>query len=328
MGCRMNKNGIDSKKTNKRDALSFLLFVFLLPYVCASLWGHVGEETGELGKNKRNGQDDYMVEVDVEWGVWELPMEEYLVYRLSAIMPEDYHPEAKKAQAVLLRTELAAMYQEQNNSKIRATGEGLTKFYRSAEAENEKLQESRQAVKETEGEILTYKGEPIRASYFKLSNGYTREAEGTGEKDYPYLLKVVCGQDQKSPDYHSVVQVDKEAYIDAIQGMLKQNFQRETIWEEGEFSFDGSGYMTRVSYFNEKGEEETLDGESFRHLFNLNSASFEMHREEERLIFHVTGVGHGFGMSQYSANCRAQSGETYQSILAGFFFQTELVKFE
>ena len=72
----MNKNGIDSKKTNKRDACSFLLFVFLLPYVCACLWGHVGEETGKLKKDALNGQDAYMVEVSVDWGVWELPAEE------------------------------------------------------------------------------------------------------------------------------------------------------------------------------------------------------------------------------------------------------------
>ncbi|MDE7246833.1 MAG: SpoIID/LytB domain-containing protein [Lachnospiraceae bacterium] len=325
----MNKNGIDSKRTDKRDAGSFLLFVFLLPYVCACLWGHVGEETGKLRKNTAGEQDAYMVEVSVEWGVWELPLEEYLVYQLSLTMPDDYHSEAKKAQAVLLRTELAAMYQEQDNKKIVADGEGLTKFYLNGRGETEELlRKNRQAVKATEGLILTYRGEPIRASYFKLSNGFTRAARTAGEQECPYLSKVACEQDQTSPDYHSAVRVDKEIYIDKIQGILGGNVERETIWEGEGFFFDESGYMTKVSYYDEDGEKKEVDGETFRHLFGLNSASFEMTREEKSVIFHVTGVGHGFGMSQFEANCRAERGETYKEILAGFFFQTALAKFE
>ncbi len=46
------------------------------------------------------------------------------------------------------------------------------------------------------------------------------------------------------------------------------------------------------------------------------------------MIFRVTGVGHGFGMSQYGANCMALNGETYDQILQKFFYRTELTKFE
>lgn len=325
----MNKNGIDSKKTNKRDICSFLLFVFLLPYVCACLWGHVGEDTGKLKKDAGNGQDAYSVEVAVEWGVWELPAEEYLAYRLSVTMPEDYHLEAKKAQAVLLRTELAALYQEADGRSIVADGEGLAKFYKDTGRETEEaLRESRQAVEETKGMILIYRGKPVRASYFKLSNGFTREAKESGEEECPYLTKKQCEEDKLSPDYHSAVRVDRKIYIDTVQEILKENFDRGTIWDAGEFSYDKSGYVTKVSFHDEEGREEEVDGETFRHLFGLNSASFEMRREETGVFFQVTGVGHGFGMSQFAANCRAENGQTYKEILEGFFFQTELAKFE
>lgn len=305
------------------------MFVFLLPYVCACLWGHVGEETGKLKQDVAKERDAYMVEAAVEWGVWELPMEEYLAYRLSLTMPEDYHMEAKKAQAVLLRTELAALYREQDEKKIVVDGEGLGKFYGDTGEENEEvLRESRKAVEETEGLILTYLDEPIRASYFKLSNGFTRAAETTGENACPYLTRVICEQDQSSPEYHSAVRVDKGTYIDTVRGILEENIAEETIWEGGEFFFDDSGYMTKVSYPVGNGEKEVVDGETFRHLFGLKSASFEMSRDEQSVIFHVTGVGHGFGMSQFEANYRAGNGENYQEILADFFFRTELAKFE
>lgn len=319
----MNKNGIVSKKANKRDAGSFLLFVFLLPYVCACLWGHVGEEAESLKKNEQ--EDDYLVEASVEWGVWEMSLEEYLAYRLCLVMPGDYEPEAKKAQAVLLRTEMAAVFAEQGGKKAAVDGEGLAKFYKDAAGQEESLKKSRQAVEETEGVILTYHGEPIRASYFRVSNGSTRDA---GEENCPYLSAVPCEQDREAPDYHSVVRVDRESYIEKLQGILGEDIDGQTVWEKGKFSFDRTGYMTRLSYIDGDGEERRIDGETFRHLFGLASASFEMDREEEQAVFHVTGVGHGFGMSQYAAQCRAESGESYKEILAAFFFGTELTKFE
>ncbi len=323
MGCHMNKYGIVSKRTNKRDAGSFLLFVFLLPYVCACLWGHVGEEADLLKGNKK--EDGYLVETVVEWGVWELTLEEYLTYRLCLVMPEDYGMEARKAQAVLLRTEMAALYAEQGEKKVIVDGDGLAKFYKEAAGQEEFLKKSRQAVRETAGKILTYKGDPARASYFRVSNGSTRDA---GDEDCPYLSAVSCEQDREAPDCHSVVRVDRERYLEKLRSVLEGDFEEQKLWEEGKFSFDGEGYMTSVSYIDVDGEAERLDGETFRHLFGLASASFEMEREEEQALFHVTGVGHGYGMSQYAAARMAENGESYREILAAFFFQTELANFE
>lgn len=326
----MNKNGIVSKKTNRKDAGSFLLFVFLLPYVCACLWGHVGEETGELGgKGGERGQSAYMVEASVEWGVWELPAEEYLAYRLYLTMPGDYELEARKAQAVLLRTELAALYKEAADKRIAVDGEGLAGFYREKGREREEsLRPCQTAVEETAGKILTYCREPIRASYFKVSNGHTRAAEEAGEKDCPYLSLVTCEQDKDAPDYRSVVRVDRSVYIETLRGVLDGSYEEEELWEGGVFSFDSAGYMTSASYNNREGEKKRVDGETYRHLFGLASASFETEREEGSVVFHVAGVGHGFGMSQFAANCKAESGETYVQILSDFFLGAELVKFE
>lgn len=298
------------------------MFVFLLPYVCASLWGHVGEEADRLKGNRT--EDEYTVETSVEWGVWEMPLEDYLTYRLCIVMPGEYGTEARKAQAVLLRTELAVLYAEQGEKRVAVDGDGLAKFYKDAAGQEELLRKSRLAVQETAGEILTYRGEPVRASYFRVSNGSTRDA---GDEACPYLTAVSCEQDREAPDYRSVVRVDKERYLEKLRGILEGEFEDNALWEEGKFSFDGAGYMTSVSYINVNGGKEKIDGETFRHLFGLSSASFEMDRGEQA-VFRVTGVGHGYGMSQYTAACMAEKGESYQEILAAFFFQAELANFE
>lgn len=299
------------------------MFVFLLPYVCACFWGHVGEDVDSL---KKAGTDsEYVVEASVDWGVWELPPEEYLAYRLCIVLPDDSETEARKAQAVLLRTELAALFSGQGDKRACVEGAGLEKFFENPSGWEEALQKSRNAVEATRGEILTYLGEPIRASYFRVSSGSTRDA---GEESCPYLKAVACEQDKGAPGYSSVVRVNRENYIEKLQELLGDEIDGQTIWEKGDFFFDEAGYMTKVSYIDENGEEMRIDGETFRHLFGLSSASFTLDREEEQVIFRVKGVGHGFGMSQYAAHCRAADGETCEEILSVFFPGTELTKFE
>lgn len=325
-------NKIVFKKTNKRDAGSFLLFVFLLPYVCASLWGHVGEETGKLRENDgivQTGEDIvHKIRIKMDWGVWEIPMEEYLIYKLSVVMPKDYEKEALKAQAVLLRTEVIQALLEQENGNLQISGDVAGGWYE-ADTQSEEFQPWRQAVKETEGVYLCYQGEPVQASYFKISNGQTRNASEVWNTDTcPYLAGVSCVQDKAAQDYTSTVTVSRMNYLRAVQEQIEGDFSQEELWEGAQVGYDSAGYVTNVSFSAAGKEAEQIDGETFRYLFGLASSSFEMEQEKTQVIFHVTGVGHGFGMSQYGANSMALNGETYDQILQKFFFGTELAKFE
>ena len=333
MGCRMNENRIVLKGTNKRDAGCFLLFVFLLPYVCACLWGHVGVEKDILRQNqnqeKTEDTAEYMVQADMGWGIWKIPMEEYLIYKLESVMPEDYEKEALKAQAVLLRTEVVQVLSEEGTERIQVSGEGLDKWYESDKTAQEKLTPYREAVEETDGLYLSYQGEPIQASYFKLSNGQTRNADTVVESEKcPYLTSVDCVQDKAAKDYSSEVSVAKANYLYEIKLHIEQGYSSEDIWEGIHLTYDDAGYVTSVSFKAGEDEIGQIDGETFRHMFDLPSASFEVRQEGTQVIFHVTGIGHGFGMSQYSANCKALNGETYDQILKEFFLGTELAKIE
>lgn len=308
------------------------MFVFLLPYVCASLWGHVGEENAKLkqaGSAQQTGERaDYRICMEMEWGIWEISMEEYLTCKLSSVMPEDYEKEALKAQAVLLRTELIQALREQEDDHLLLSGEGLEKWYE-ADLESEEFQAYRQAVEETDGLYLCYQGEAIQASYFQVSNGRTRTADEVWETGRrPYLKSVDCVQDKAALYYSSTVRVPKTDYLRRLQEQLQGEFSQQELWENADFIYDSAGYVTSVSFSGEGKEAEEMNGETFRYLFDLPSASFEAEREETQMIFRVTGVGHGFGMSQYGANCMALNGKTYDQILQEFFYRTELTKFE
>lgn len=308
------------------------MFVFLLPYVCASLWGHVGEETEKLRQREGMPQAQeaagYEILVKYDWGVWALPLEEYLVYKLSAVMPQEYEKEALKAQAVLLRTEVVEALREEDTKSLQISGGGMERWYET-DTGSEAYLPWRQAVEETAGLYLCCEGEPIQASYFKLSNGQTRDAAEVWDTDTrPYLTGISCVQDKAARDYSSIVKVSRTNYVRTLQARLTGNFSQQEILEGAAVSYDSAGYVTKVSFSAENKETEEIDGEEFRYLFDLPSASFEMEQEKTQVIFRVTGVGHGFGMSQYGANCMALNGETYDQILAEFFFRTELAKFE
>lgn len=308
------------------------MFVFLLPYVCASLWGHVGEETEKLRQREGMPQAQeaagYEILVKYDWGVWTLPLEEYLVYKLSAVMPQEYEKEALKAQAVLLRTEVVEALREEDTKSLQISGGGMERWYET-DTGSEAYLPWRQAVEETAGLYLCCEGEPIQASYFKLSNGQTRDAAEVWDTDTrPYLTGISCVQDKAARDYSSTVKVSRTNYVRTLQARLTGNFSQQEILEGAAVSYDSAGYVTKVSFSAENKETQEIDGEEFRYLFDLPSASFEMEQEKTQVIFRVTGVGHGFGMSQYGANCMALNGETYDQILAEFFFRTELAKFE
>ena len=308
------------------------MFVFLLPYVCASLWGHVGEETEKLRQREGMPQAQeaagYEILVKYDWGVWALPLEEYLVYKLSAVMPQEYEKEALKAQAVLLRTEVVEALREEDTKSLQISGGGMERWYET-DTGSEAYLPWRQAVEETAGLYLCCEGEPIQASYFKLSNGQTRDAAEVWDTDTrPYLTGISCVQDKAARDYSSTVKVSRTNYVRTLQARLTGNFSQQEILEGAAASYDSAGYVTKVSFSAENKETQELDGEEFRYLFDLPSASFDMEQEKTQVIFRVTGVGHGFGMSQYGANCMALNGETYDQILAEFFFGTELAKFE
>ena len=296
------------------------MFVFLLPYVCASLWGHVGEETEKLRQREGVPQAQeaagYEILVKYDWGVWALPLEEYLVYKLSAVMPQEYEKEVVEA------------LREEDTKSLQISGGGMERWYET-DTGSEAYLPWRQAVEETAGLYLCCEGEPIQASYFKLSNGQTRDAAEVWDTDTrPYLTGISCVQDKAARDYSSIVKVSRTNYVRTLQARLTGNFSQQEILEGAAVSYDSAGYVTKVSFSAENKETQEIDGEEFRYLFDLPSASFEMEQEKTQVIFRVTGVGHGFGMSQYGANCMALNGETYDQILAEFFFRTELAKFE
>ena len=89
----------------------------------------------------------------------------------------------------------------------------------------------------------------------------------------------------------------------------------------------------RVSMRNDAGFVSTLRvggvtvrGNELRTILGLRSPSFTVEVSGDTLTFHVTGYGHGVGMSQYGANAMAKEGYSCEEILEHYFTGAQVVQ--
>ena len=69
-----------------------------------------------------------------------------------------------------------------------------------------------------------------------------------------------------------------------------------------------------------KGEEEYLyDDKALERYRKTHDGPFTLQRYNGKMRITTRGVGHGLGMSQYSAHRMAKDGQTYDEILNYFF---------
>ena len=64
--------------------------------------------------------------------------------------------------------------------------------------------------------------------------------------------------------------------------------------------------------------QETVNGEEFRQTYGLASSCFILQKYDGKLRITTRGVGHGLGLSQYTANEMAKEGKDAAEILQYF----------
>ncbi len=222
-------------------------------------------------------------------------LKEYCIGKLAQEVSSDYEAEMLKVQSVLVRT---TVYQE-----IEELGEAIFETEQVANIEKidalhyKKLEEAWEA---TNGQVIMYNNKLALVPFHQISNGKTRIGkEVLGSDDYPYLQMIECPKD---------VEADKQMESKFIE-----------VTNAKVVSYDSAGYALRVTV-----GEETCSGESFRDTYGLASSCFELQSFENNTRVITKGVGHGLGLSQYTANEMAKEGKNYKEILQYFFEGTEI----
>lgn len=307
----------------KKGAKKFVIVavsLLLIPYIITVFINGAG-----LGRGEKATPRYVKVQVGNSWK--KVPWEEYFIGTLAKKIDVSYEKEALKAQAVLTRTNIYREISE--NQEAVLPGEYMT--YREMEKalgkkEAKRIRELLQKViEETEGKALMQKGQLAFAPFHRLSNGNTRDGtEVFGNDLYPYLKKKECAKDMESELQLQTLTLTYKEVKEYCRRFLLAVDEKD---KEREFSFqdfeivktDSSGYVIKIRI-----GEHVYPGEKFREALNLPSGCFTLQDQEDSLKITSKGVGHGVGMSQYTANEMAKEGKNYEEILQYFFEGTQI----
>lgn len=252
----------------------------------------------------------------------QLPLEEYLVGVVLAEMPASFESEALKAQAVVARTYTGRrMANGKHDSAAVCMDSGCCQGYRDPEdylsdgGTEASVEKIRRAVAATDGQVLTYEGKLIDATYFSCSGGSTEDAVAVWGQDVPYLQAVESPGEEAAPRYSDSVTL-KAAEVARKLGISPEG--NPSSWF-GEVSYtDGGGVKTMVI------QGKSFQGTAIRSALGLRSTVFTVTTGGDFVTFTTRGFGHRVGMSQYGAQAMAENGSSYADILGHYYTGAEL----
>ena len=255
--------------------------------------------------------------------VCDMDIFKYLTGVVAAEMPSDFEKEAMKAQAVAARTYLYAHTYEKASGNESEEHKGAAVCTDSTHCQawvsekdfggtKEAWNKICSAVKETSGEIMTYKKKPISAVFFSTSSGQTENAEDVWGKKIPYIKSVKSEGDELSPRYKSEENISTEDFKKKAEEKLDGiDWEKELF---GNIKRSESGGIKTI----EIGGKE-IKGTELRSIYNLRSTNAALEEKDGNVTFSVKGFGHNVGMSQYGANYMAAQGKDYKKILNRYY---------
>lgn len=289
-----------------------------------------------------------------------LPLEEYVTGVLAAEMPADFELAALKAQAIAARTFIARRLAAGDTSGVPGGVADVNdtvshQAYVSSSALEEwktsgrgkQLKRLQQAVDQTRGIIMTYQGQPITASFFSSSGGYTENSEDYWSSAVPYLRSVSSPWELGLNPKNIVTE-----QISLKEVFTKLGQQTPALPAIGANDGSGKGTGTGKGIGTDKGAsseqsvstgtpaaklfkvlsvtaggrvkdirigDKTYSGREVREKLELRSSQFTIELDGSEVKITTYGSGHGVGMSQWGANGMAKRGYTTTQILRHYY---------
>lgn len=296
--------------------LTIAIITILLPLFVATIgqrmrleeliYGQGNTGDGGVGTETPAGEEDIKEQ------------EEQLIGIVAKEIGADAEMEAIMAQCVIARTTL---YDSMRTQTAVPQGMGVeemqTLWGEQFEACFDRIEK---CVTQTAGEVLLWEEDYAYAPYHSISAGSTRNmSELYSDVQMPYLKAQICEKDAVVDGYLAVSYWECEEFIEECNRLFPES-KVSTYEDVAVEKRDEAGYVLRI-----KVGATSCEGETFREAFALNSAHFSVSLVDDKVRIVTKGLGHGFGLSQNTANEMAKDGADYREIL-GFFFPGTIVE--
>ena len=158
----------------------------IVPEEAVLMGGNV-DDTFKLNTMPYRGMLTFAVNGTTMTGVNVVDLEEYLYGVVPSEMPQSYHAEALKAQAVAARTYAMTKLGAHTGSGYQLCDTTACQVYKGYSNE---ASSTTAAVDATAGEVACYNGSPIEAVFSASTGGYTENSENVWYAAVPYLRAV------------------------------------------------------------------------------------------------------------------------------------------
>ncbi len=302
----------------KKKIGTAILISFLFPYIITlTVSGPAAAE-----QSKEAGQSGRKIYLDREEGGY-VDLEDYLPGVIARQIPADYEPEVLKAQAILARTyirkqmgdgkEIAESaldldFLEEEQLKALWGTDRFVEYYKKMES----------AAEDTAGMVIAWNGELIDPLFCRASAGKTR----SGDSYHPYLASADSGRDVEADGYLQVVTWSKEEFARLLSALP----EGEAITADmvpgcvQVVSRDGAGYVEEIQIGS-----VLHSGDRVQYALGLQSPDFSIEEYQGGVRAVSSGIGHGYGLSQYGGNVKAKEGWTAQDILEYYYKNIVLI---
>ena len=280
-------------------------------------------EARKAESETKDGMGSYLIKVKDKNQITMMEMEDYICGVVLGEMPAGFEMEALKAQAVATRTYTLRkiLKQGKHDDAHVCTNASCCQAYISrqdylaSKGTEEDIERINSAVKDTELEVITYKGELIEATYFSCSGGITEDSVAVWGTDVPYLQSVVSPGENKSKYFKA----EKNFTVDEFLHLLGLPVKNVLLNDDIVLTYtDGNGVETMTLL------GATYTGTQVRKLLGLPSTAFSVSVDDNEISIITKGYGHRVGMSQYGADAMAVAGSTYDEILQHYYQGTSL----
>lgn len=285
--------------------------------------GNISLEIPISSEENENKEETYQVMLSDnsdKSDAFAMDLEDYIIGVVAGEMPASFSLEALKAQAVASRT-FALYKMESNKDYVLSTTINDQVYLTKDDMKNKwgndyeyYYNRVKEAVLDTEGEVLTYNGKLASTYYFAISNGYTDDALTVFQEDRDYLVSVESPWDKDYQSYTSLYTMNKSDFCSKLEITC------------------GDIQVSQVNRAdNHYVREVTINGKTFTGIqvfqkLNLKSTDFTITSKGDTVEIQTLGFGHGVGMSQYGAQGMANDGYLYQDILKHYYQNTEITK--
>lgn len=303
----------------KKKIWTALLIGLLFPYITTLA---VGGTAVNGNTNREESMSGRRIFLDREQGGY-MDLEEYLPGVVARQMPAEFELEALKAQAILARTYIFKQmdgkseipesaldldFLEEEQLKSLWGTDKFVEYYKKIET----------AVEETNEMVIVWNDQLIDPLFCRASSGKTR----SGDEYHPYLVQVDSKRDLEAEGGLQIAGWSKEEFASLLSAM-----------PEGEpvsadmvpgcvqiVSRDSAGYIEQIQVGT-----VMHSGDEVQYALGLQSSDFFIEEYNGGIRAVCSGIGHGYGLSQYGANQKAKEGWTAQDILEYYFKDISII---